>query len=287
VNDTLTRTRVSAFLEKEGIPGQSLKLHTIPTNDAWIRDYGPNFLIRDGKPSRKLAANLWNFDSWGGKYEWEKDQQAGNEIVETLRCPSFEPGIVLEGGAIEVNGRGTCITTKQCLLNTNRNQGKTQEEMETYLTRFLGVSKVIWCQGDLVGDDTDGHIDNLVRFVSPNTVLCAMEDNPEDPNHLCTHDNWEILKSSTDESGKLLNVVRFPMPAPVVDQGTRLPASYANFYIGNSAILLPIYGGPRDEEAASILREFFPDRPVVQIPCKIFIWGLGGPHCVTQQQPAV
>jgi len=286
VNDATTRQRVSEYLLKEGISSESTELHTIPTNDAWVRDYGPNFIVSEHEAKRRVAANLWDFDSWGGKYEWDLDQLAGHEIMKTTNCSSFEPGIVLEGGGIEVNGRGTCITTEQCLLNTNRNQGKTREEMEMYLCRFLGVSKVIWCQGDLVGDDTDGHIDNLVRFVNEDTVLCAVEENPEDPNHACTQANWDILNSSTDANGNRIKVVRYPMPTPVIDQGTRLPASYANFYIGNKAILLPVYGSQKDKEAASILKDFFPDRQVESIPCQIFIWGLGGPHCVTQQQPA-
>jgi len=265
---------------------QNIIIYTIPTNDAWIRDYGPNFLVREtSSDKREVSANLWKFDSWGEKYEWELDDRVGNAIVDCLGIPCFEPGIVLEGGAIEVNGQGLCITTEQCLLNPNRNGGLEKSEMESYLKRYLGVREIIWCQGSIEGDDTDGHIDNLVRFVNPDTVLCAWEDDTTDPNHACLQENLKILESFRDDRGKSLNVVKLPMPGRIVGVEGRLPASYANFYIGNRTVLLPTYNHRNDAVAESILKRFFPDREIVRIPCENFIWGLGAAHCVTQQQP--
>ena len=258
----------------------------IPNNDCWIRDYGPNFLVRKTSAGkREISANLWKFDSWGGKYEWDLDEQVAPILAGRLGIPLFKPGIVLEGGAIEVNGQGLCITTRQCLLNPNRNGGLRMSEMETYLKRYLGIQKVIWCQGNIEGDDTDGHIDNLVRFVNSDTVLCSWEEDASDPNHACLKENLEIIESFRGANNKPLNVVKLPMPGRISTREGRLPASYANFYIGNKAVLLPTYNHSNDAVAESILKPFFPDREIVKIPCETFIWGLGAIHCVTQQQP--
>jgi agmatine deiminase len=265
---------------------ENIKLHLIPTNDAWIRDYGPNFLIREtASGKRDVAANLWKFDSWGGKYEWDLDDRVGNSIMDLLEITRFEPGIVLEGGAVEVNGQGLCITTEQCLLNPNRNGGLEKTEMESYLKRYLGIREIIWCQGNIEGDDTNGHIDNLVRFVNTDTVLCAWEEDTTDPNHACLKENLETLESFRDANGKSLNVVTLPMPGRIAGDEGRLPASYANFYIGNRTVLLPTYNHRNDTVAESLLKRFFPDREIVKIPCETFVWGLGAIHCVTKQQP--
>lgn len=284
VNSTDDKVSVTAKLNKEGIPLSEVNVHVIPTNDAWIRDYGPNFLVG---PSSEKAVNKWEFDSWGKKYEWEADNQAGNAIAKNLNLATFRPGIVLEGGAIEVNGKGTCITTQQTLLNKKRNPEMNIEKMESFLKDYLGVTKIIWCEGDLEGDDTDGHIDNLVRFVNPRTVLCPWDEDNTDPNHACLQKNYELLHSTTDQDGQKLNVVRLPTPGYVMDGQTRLPASYANIYIGNAVVLLPVYDHPNDQAAADILMEFFPQREILPIPCRDLVWGLGGIHCVTQQEPAL
>ncbi|MFQ5443298.1 MAG: agmatine/peptidylarginine deiminase [Nitrospinales bacterium] len=284
VNDAQAELYVTGKLKKEGIPMSEVHLHVIPTDDAWIRDYGPNFLVRG---SSEKAINKWEFNSWGKKYEWEADNQAGNIIAKNLGLTTFRPGIVLEGGAIEVNGRGTCITTKQTLLNKKRNADINIEKMESFLRDYLGVTKIIWCEGDLEGDDTDGHIDNLVRFVNPTTVLSTWEDSASDPNYACLQNNYNILRSATDQDGQKLNVVRMPTPGYIIDGETRLPASYANFYISNAVVLLPVYDHPNDQIAANILKEYFPQREIVKIPCRDLVWGLGGIHCVTQQEPAV
>ncbi len=286
VNDRLAAERVSQTLDRAFVKPDRVRLHIIPTNDAWIRDYGPNFIVRPSGQDR-IAFNKWLFNSWGGKYDWKNDNQVGDTLAETLGLPVFHPGIILEGGAIEVNGRGTCITTEQCLLNKNRNGGMTREQMEKYLRDYLGARNIIWCQGEMEGDDTDGHIDNLVRFVNPDTVLCASEEDPRDPNRKCLEENYKILTNAKTQDGKPLNVVRLPMPGYVGDGETRLPASYANFYIGNKTVLLPTYGQQNDRTALYLLKKFFPGREIAGIPCRTFIWGLGGIHCVTQQQPAV
>ena len=286
VNRETDAFKFNKLIKNSPLNTQNITIDLIPTNDAWIRDYGPNFLVRE-TPSgkREVSANLWKFDSWGGKYEWDLDNQVGGVIMDQLGMPRFEPGIVLEGGAIEVNGRGLCITTEQCLLNPNRNGGLSKADMETWLKRYLGVREIIWCQGNIEGDDTDGHIDNLVRFVNSDTVVCAWENETHDPNHACLKENLKILESFRDKNGKSLNVIQLPMPGRIDTPEGRLPASYANFYIANRVILLPTYNHRNDAAAAFILKQLFPDREIVGIPCETFIWGLGAIHCVTQQQP--
>ncbi len=281
VNDAATQERAAALLEKRGIT--ECNLHVIRTDDAWIRDYGPNFLVRkDGA----LAANVWGFDSWGNKYDWQWDDAAGGAIVRHVGCPAFEPGIVLEGGAIETNGRGTCLTTASCLLNENRNGGLSRDVMEEYLKDYLGVERVLWLEGTLEGDDTDGHIDNLARFISEDTILYAHESAADDANHAGLEENRRLLEQASGPDGRPFTLRALPMPGRVESSGGRLPASYANFYIGNAAVLLPVYGHANDRKAHSVLAECFPGREVVPIDCTNLVVGLGGIHCITQQQPA-
>jgi agmatine deiminase len=260
-------------------------IHDIPTNDSWIRDYGPNFLIRDQAGQRVVAINDWDFDSWGRKYKWELDDLAGSTIAEELGFPCFKPGIILEGGAIDVNGLGTCLTTDSCILNPNRNGGIRRERMEEYLNNYLGTSKIIWLRGDLEGDDTDGHIDNLARFVSPTTIVCVLEENERDPNFLGLKQNFERLQAAKDQDGNPFQIIPLPMPGHVGPKEERLPASYANFYITNHAVLLPAYNHPNDAKALEIMTALFPQRTIIPIPSETLIWGLGGIHCLTQQQP--
>lgn len=285
VNDPAAKSYVDARLKSGGL--ENSETHIIPTNDSWIRDYGPNFIARDlSTGKREIAVNKWKFDSWGEKYEWEDDNRAGDLINDYLGLNIFDPGIVLEPGGIEVNGQGTCIATEDCLLNPNRNGGLSRNEMETILQNYLGVTRVIWCRGEIAGDDTDGHIDNLVRFVNANTVLCASENDPSDANYPCLKKNLEIIEEALDQDGGKLNIELLPMPEYVGDSQTRLPASYANFYIGSKTVLMPTFDQPSDSAAHAILQKCFPDREVADIPCKELIWGLGGVHCITQQQPA-
>ena len=281
VNDEDMGNAVESTLNVNNVEMKNIFLHDIPTNDSWIRDYGPNFIIQsDGK----VAANDWDFDSWGRKYKWELDDLVGTVIAEESGLHHFKPEIVLEGGAIEVNGAGTCVTTESCILNPNRNNGISRDAMETVLKDYLGISKVIWLHGEMEGDDTDGHIDNLARFVNPTTMVCAIEEDDEDPNYRCLKNNFDHLRSATDQDDNLFEIVALPMPGYI--GSPRLPASYANFYIANKSVLVPVYGHPNDKRALSILEPLFPEREIIPIPSTTLILGLGGVHCLTQQQPA-
>jgi agmatine deiminase len=273
-------------------PGaENIRFHQIPTVDSWIRDYGPNFLL---SPKNELAYNHWVFNAWGNKYEeLKRDSAIPARLESSLKVPRFEPGIVMEGGSIEVNGAKVVMTTEQCLLNPNRNPGLNRGEIEEYLRKFLGVQKVLWLGEGIVGDDTDGHIDDIARFASATTVVCALEDDPADANYQLLQDNLERLRQATDANGRAFEVVTLPMPGVVgasndtsTRQLDRLPASYANFYIANNVVLAPIFGHPNDAKALEILQRVFPDRRVAGINCEPLVWGMGTIHCVTQQQPA-
>lgn len=283
VQDPTAEARIAARLEQEGIPREQVKLYAIVTDDTWIRDYGPNFLVRQTPAGKQTAWNKWLFDAWGGKYEWENDNRAGDEIARRLGLPRFDPGIVLEGGAVEVNGRGTCLTTASCLLNPNRNGGMNRNEMEDYLKDYLGVRKIIWLGGEIEGDDTDGHIDNLARFVNPTTIVCTVD--PSESHSAGLKNNLQTLRAATDQDGEKFTVIPLPVPERVGDAATPLPASYANFYIGNGAVLVPTYNQASDSIILKLLKPLFPNREIVGIPCQTLIWGLGGIHCITQQQP--
>jgi agmatine deiminase len=202
-----------------------------------------------------------------------------------LAC--FEPGIVLEGGSIDVNGKGTLLTTEQCLLNKNRNSCMPKEDIEKYLQDYLGVNHIIWLRSGIVGDDTDGHVDDLARFVSPETVVCGYEESAEDQNGEALKQNYEILCKSTDQDGKKLKIVKLPMPGNIEFESQRLPASYTNFYIGNKTVVVPIFQSDKDRVALSILQKLFPERKVVGIDCKDLICGFGAIHCISQQQPTI
>ena len=285
VQDKTVEKLLKNKLKTTGINMNRVTLYDIPTNDSWIRDYGPNFLVREFEGQREVAINDWDFDSWGRKYKWELDDLAGTIISDQMEIPKFKPEIVLEGGAIEVNGHGTCLTTDSCILNPNRNDGIRRELMEDYLANYLGTSKIIWLSGDLEGDDTDGHIDNLARFVNPTTIVCALEDDEKDINFLGLKQNFERLQAAKDQNGNPFQVLPLPMPGYIGSQKERLPASYANFYIANHAVLVPAFDHPNDEKAVNILTPLFPARKIIPISCKTLVWGLGGVHCLTQQQP--
>ena len=270
---------------------QGLRFHHLPTVDSWIRDYGPNFLIDDNGEG---AFNDWTFNAWGNKYEeLKKDDGVPVRLEKVLGFRRFEPGIVMEGGSIEVNGDGCVLTTEQCLLNPNRNPSLSRSDIERYLKDFLGVTKVLWLGEGIVGDDTDGHIDDIARFVAPNVIACAVEDDPADANYELLQDNLARLRSMTGTSGKPFEIVTLPMPGIVGGTSTstrdldRLPASYANFYIANNVVLAPVFGHANDTRAAETLQKLFPDRQVVPINCEPLVWGMGTIHCVTQQQPQI
>ncbi|HEV7682743.1 MAG TPA: agmatine deiminase family protein [Pyrinomonadaceae bacterium] len=294
VDDAETEATVRARCVFSG--AENIHCHQIPTVDSWIRDYGPNFLLsnRPQSAGQQLAYNDWIFNAWGNKYEeLKQDDSISARLESWLRVPRFEPGIVMEGGSIEVNGAGCVLTTEQCLLNPNRNPHLGRNEIEHYLKNYLGVEKVLWLGEGIVGDDTDGHIDDIARFVAPNVIACAMEDDPEDANYELLQDNLRRLQTMTDVQGRLFEIVTLPMPGVVGGTSTdtrnldRLPASYANFYIANEVLLAPVFGHANDSRAVEILQRLFPDRRVVPINCEPLVWGMGTIHCVSQQQPSL
>ena len=285
VNDAGAEAEAVADLCRGGVDTGGVAFHRIPTVDVWIRDYGPTFITRAG-PSEALALVNWRFNAWGVKYpEYLADDAVPSRINESLGLPAFTPSVVLEGGSIEVNGAGLCMVTEACLLNPNRNPGRTREEIESVLRRALGLQRVLWLPAGMAGDDTDGHVDNLARFVDDGTVVCVVEQDTRDENHHALQENLRCLASARDLRGRPFRVVPLPQPDPVTAGGVRLPASYANFYIANGVVLAPLYGGPRDRIALDTLADLFPGRRVEGIDARALILGLGGIHCVTQQQP--
>lgn len=257
-----------------------------PTNDAWCRDHGPAFLINTG--TKKKAIVDWGYNAWGDKYPpYDLDDVIPTKIGKAYGIPVFHPGIVMEGGSVEFNGRGTLLTTTACLLNENRNPHLTQEQIERYLKDFYGVSHILWLGDGIVGDDTDGHIDDITRFVNETTVVTVVEDDPEDENYHLLRENLERLKGMTLENGDPLRIVTLPMPEAVIWEDQRLPASYANFYISNEKVIVPTFRDEKDQEALDILQRCFPTRKVVGIDSTDLIWGLGSFHCLSQQEPAV
>jgi len=283
VNDAAMEREVSDLLMKADLT-RNVALHQIPTNDCWARDHGPIFVIQ----KTEIAALKFRYNAWGGKYPpWDLDDAVAGKVAKVIGAPIIEAGIVLEGGSIDVNGLGTLLTTEQCLLNKNRNPHLTKKEIEVTLARYFGVTNIIWLGEGIVGDDTDGHIDDIARFVGPQSVLAAVEEDPTDENYKPLQENLKRLKAMKDQDGRPLKVIPLPMPGPVFYQNQRLPASYANFYIGNGAVLAPIFNQPNDQKSLAVLQKVFPRRRIVGIVATDLIWGLGAFHCVTQQQPAV
>ena len=286
VNDQAAEREVAARLKSARAAMGNVKLLQIPTIDVWMRDYGPTFLTRNSA-DQPLAFNDWVFNGWGGKYKsYEDDDRVARAIAAWLKIPVFDHRIVLEGGSIEVNGAGTCLTTEQCLLNKNRNPHLSRTEIEDFLGDSLGVSHVLWLGEGIVGDDTDGHIDDIARFVDPTTVVCTVESNSRDENYRYLQENFERLQSARDQDGRKLSIATLPCPGPVECEGVRLPASYANFYIANEVVLVPIFNDANDRPALGILQDLFPRRKIIGLRCNEVVAGLGAIHCVTQQQPA-
>jgi agmatine deiminase len=286
VPTAVVHRKVRSRLREMGADLTRIVLHTSDYTDIWIRDFGPTFVVN--RVLKKTAMVRWNFNAWGNKYETAlQDGKMPHTMNRRLLLPMFEPGIVLEGGSIDVNGRGTVLTTRSCLLNPNRNPSLSADRIEDLLREYLGVEKVIWLNDGIVGDDTDGHIDDIARFVGPSTVVCAYETDISDENFQALHDNYEILRQSSDQDKKPLTVVRLPMPAKVADSEQRYPASYTNFYIGNTVVVVPVFNDPHDAEALRIIQELFPDRTVAGIDARALVEGCGTFHCATQQQPGI
>ncbi len=269
-----------------GVHLDKVEFFQFPTNDAWCRDHGPAFLINPAKKQKVIVD--WDYNAWGNKYPpYDLDDVIPTKIAERLGLPVYHPGIVMEGGSVDFNGKGTLITSTACLLNKNRNPQLSQQQIEGYLRNYYGVEQVLWVNEGIIGDDTDGHIDDTVRFVNEDTVVTVVEANKNDENYEILQENLQALKSMRLLNGKQLNIIELPMPEPIFYQDQRLPASYANFYIANAAVIMPTFRGVNDQKALDILQLCFPDRKVVGIDSTDIIWGLGSFHCLSQQEPEV
>ena len=279
VRDQTLREYVSGLLTNRGIK-KNVFYHEVKTVSNWIRDYGPMFLVRGGS---EMAYCGWRFNGWGGKCPAAcADGEVPKQLAPLLRTLQFEPEMILEGGSVEVNGAGMLMTTEQCLLNRNRNPNLNRSEIERFLNDFFGVDRILWLGRGLAGDDTDGHVDTLARFVNVKTVVACTEENQNDENYEVLRNNWDRLRHWKG----LLNLVPIPMPGMVQNRTGRVPANYANFYIANTCVLVPQYEHPNDARAVEILRELFPKKKTVGISCIPLIYGCGGLHCATQPQPA-
>lgn len=286
VLNEVIQDRALEMLEARGVDVDLIHFHQRDYADIWFRDYGPLFLINP--ETKELAMSKWIFNAWGGKYDaLLKDNKIPYAMNESLKLKMFETNIVMEGGSIELNGAGTLMTTEQCLLNKNRNPELSREQIEKYLSDYLNVRHFIWLKEGIEGDDTDGHIDDIARFVNETTVLCAYEDDESSKNHAILKENFEILQNATDQDGNKLNVVKLPMPGVVPAHDRVLPASYANFYIGNTKVVVPTFGTENDAKALEIIQSVFQKRKVVGVDATYLVYGLGTFHCMSQQQPAI
>jgi len=286
VADEAMRQKAIDYLNKAGADLSQVQFFFHPTNDAWCRDHGPAFLIND-EEKRKMVVK-WNYNAWGEKYPpHDLDNQIPILIAKRYNLPIATPGIVMEGGSVDFNGRGTVLTTTSCLLNPNRNAHLTQSQIENYLSNYYGVENILWLGDGIVGDDTDGHIDDITRFVDEEIVVTVIEENKNDENYRPLKENLESLGKMRLENGQSFRIVELPMPAPVIYQNQRLPASYANFYISNKYVVTPTFRDKNDDQALMVLQKCFPDRKVVGLDSTDIIWGLGSFHCLSQQEPGI
>jgi agmatine deiminase len=268
-----------------GLPMERIIFYPVATNEPWCRDHGPIFVTRASDP--RVAVVDWDYNAWGNKYPpFDLDEVVPTRLAEILKLPVFYPRMILEGGSIDVNGSGALLTSESCLLNKNRNPNLSRNDIEQRLRDYLGVSDILWLSDGIAGDDTDGHIDDLTRFVAQETVITVVEESRDDENYEPLQQNLARLREMKID-GRTLDILTLPMPKKIVREGLRLPASYANFYIANTCVLVPTFADANDEAALSVLRQCFPGRRVIGIDCRELIWGLGTFHCLTQQQPAV
>jgi agmatine deiminase len=269
------------------VPPEQVRVERIATDDAWIRDYGA-IIVRDPSAPTSWAAIDFHFNAWGDKYPpYDRDQAVAGQMAARLGLPRIAAPLVLEGGSVDVNGEGLGLVTEQCLLNPNRNPSLDRERIAALLAEFLGLTELIWLGDGVSGDDTDGHIDNLSRFVAARRVVTSVERDPNDVNYKPLAANLERLRAFRDVADRGLEIVELPVPAPVMHGGQRMPASYANFYIANEVVLVPAYGGPRDDRAQAILADCFPGRRILGVDCRALVVGLGALHCLTQQVPVM
>jgi len=297
VEDAESRRHALEILRDCSVNTDAVDFYLWPTNRGWTRDCGPIFVVSESRPREPIMITNWRFNAWAKYKDWQKDATIAGKVARRLRLPHWQPAVtvngrpwrvVLEGGSIDVNGRGAMITTEECLLSATqqRNPGLGRTELERVFADYLGVQHVIWLGQGIAGDDTHGHVDDIARFVAPDTVVACVEPDPGNANHEPLSENLARLRAARDQDGALLRVFELPMPEPVVFRGQRLPASYANFYIANRLVLAPTFNDPNDRRALEILAGLFPGRQVVGIHCGDLVWGLGTLHCMTQQQPA-
>jgi agmatine deiminase len=284
IRDKELRARTTEELDRLGVDPERIEFCIHPTNDAWCRDHGPAFLVNPSAPEPRIIVS-WKYNAWGEKYPHDLDDQIPGKIGNYLGLPVIRPGIVMEGGAVEFNGRGTLLTTTSCLLNENRNPDLSQEEIQEYLRHYYGVEQILWLGDGIDGDDTNGHIDDLARFFREDGVVAAVETKRGDPNYQPLQENLKRLRSFRLKDGRQLDIAEILMPRPVIYEGQRLPASYANFYITNRSVIVPLYRCREDDQAMRVLQECFPDREIVGIDSVEIIWGLGSFHCMSQQEP--
>ena len=280
--DPLLHDEETAADAERRLGNADVRRHLVPYDDVWLRDSGPVFVARQ----EELALVDWTFNGWGGKYPAGLDTQIPQRIAQRLGLRSFQPGLVLEGGSIEVNGAGLAFTTRQCLLSPRRNPDLDEKALGAALRDYLGITRLVWLDEGLEGDHTDGHIDMLTRFADPTTIVTSVCADRDDPNHATLAANLDVVKRQCGRAEVPFRIVELPVPAGRVEfGGERLPLSYANFYIANGLVVVPAYGVPEDAGALEILRPLFPRRTVVGLPARALISGGGAFHCVTQQQP--
>jgi agmatine deiminase len=310
VNDLVSEKRARKVLDRANALSNNVDFHHWPTNRVWTRDSGCTFVLgedcvgadaparpaehRSAAPhgTNTLFAIKWRFNAWAKYSNWQHDEKIGALMAKSANAVELRPmfrkkPVVLEGGSIDINGQGTLLTTEECLLSKTqqRNPSMKRRDYEKIFAAYLGIKNVIWLGSGIAGDDTHGHVDDITRFVTPDTVVTAVESDPDDPNYEPLRENIRRLREATDQDGKSISIIELPMPAPVFFEGRRLPASYANFYIANGLVLVPVFNDPNDRFALDILADLFPDRDVVGIYSGDLIWGFGAMHCMTQQQP--
>jgi agmatine deiminase len=294
VNSRTHEAAARRVLKRVGADSSRVAFFPFPTNRGWARDFGPIF-VRRSAPDPAVAVTAFRFNAWAKYPDWKKDTLIHERAAKALNVWLFRPAFkgrpfVLEGGAIDTNGSGTLLTTEECLLDQEtqvRNPGLTREEIGRVFRDNFGVTNVLWLGKGIAGDDTHGHVDDLCRFVGHHTVVVCQEKDTADANYIPLQENWERLEDMCAEDGTKLEAVSLPMPGPLYFNGQRLPASYANFYISNSAVLVPTFNDPNDRTALGILSELITDRPVVGIHAVDLVLGQGTLHCLTHEQPAV
>jgi len=284
VEDISYEQRIAVELDRIGCPMDQIIFHHFKSDDCWCRDHGPAFLL---DKNGEKAIVKWEFNAWGGKYAFENDNKITLQIADFLKIKPFKPGIVMEGGSIEVNGMGDLLTSTACLLNNNRNPELTKNKLEGFLCNYYGVEQILWLGDGIAGDDTDGHIDDIARFANNNTLLMAVEQDKRSINYAPLQENLKIAVKFKLTNGTNPEVIELPMPGPQYIDNAPLPASYANFYICNAGIVLPVFNCKQDTQAIEILEKVFPDRKVFPLDSRRVIHGLGSWHCLSQQEPAV